>query len=67
MTPDDDKELHRLADMLQVIDRTLSAASPLREGLVKAGIALGQCFIHGSRSKIEEEYRFLVDLRKKSV
>jgi hypothetical protein len=64
MTPDDDRELHRLADMLQTIDRKLDASSPLREGLVKAGIALSQCFIHGSRPKIEEEYRFLEGLRK---
>jgi len=67
MTPDDDKELHRLADMLQVIDRKLGPASPLREGLVKAGVALSLCFIQGSRSKIEEEYRFLEDLRKESI
>ena len=67
MIPQDDKELHRLADMLQVIDRQLGPDTPLREGLVKAGIALSHAFIHGSRSKIEEDYRFLRDLPKESV
>ena len=64
MTPEDDKELHRLADMLQDIDGQLGPDSPLREGLVKAGLALSHTFIHGSRSKIEEDYEFLKNLRK---
>jgi hypothetical protein len=67
MTPEDDKELHRLADMLQVIDRQLCPDTPLREALVKAGIALSHGFIHGARPKIEEDYRFLRDLRKETV
>ena len=67
MTPQDDKELHRLADMLQAIDRQLGPDTPLREALVKAGIALSHGFIRGSRSKIEEDYRFLRDLPKVRV
>ncbi len=67
MIPDDERELHRLADMLQVIDSQLAPDSPLREALAKAGIALSQGFIHGSRSKIEEDYRFLQDLRKLNI
>jgi len=54
MSPEDDKELHQLGP-----------ESPLRQALVKAGLALSHTFIHDSRSKIEEDYRFLEDLRKK--
>jgi hypothetical protein len=65
MSPEDDKELHRLADVLETIDHQIGPESPLREALVKAGLALSHTFIHDSRSKIEEDYRFLEDLRKK--
>jgi len=54
-----EKELHRLADLLQAIDRSLPADSPLRERLVKAGLALSHGFIHGMRAEIEENYRIL--------
>jgi len=40
MSPHDEKELHRLADMLRDIDTILQRDSPLREGLKKAGLAL---------------------------
>lgn len=63
MTPEDDKELHRLAAMLEDIDHQLRPDSPLKEGLVKAGLALSHTFIHGSRSKIEADYQFLQNLR----
>jgi len=66
MSPEDDKELHRLADMLEGIDHQLGSESPLRAALVKAVLALSHTFIHGSRAKIEEDYRFLEDLRKKN-
>ena len=65
MTREDENELLRLSDMLQTIDSELASTSPLREALMKAGIALSFGFIHGSRSKIEEEYDFLDKLRKK--
>lgn len=57
MTPDDEIELHRLSDLLQQIDGSLEPNSPLREALVKAGLALGLGFIHGWRPEIERIYR----------
>lgn len=67
MTQDDQKELLRLSDMLQEIDRHLDGASPVREALVKAGIALSYGFIHGWRSKIEFEHQWLQNLRKQGT
>jgi hypothetical protein len=67
MTEQDEIELLRLSDMLQSIDRQLGSASLLREGLMKAGIALSFGFINGSRSKIEQEYEFLDKLRKEKA
>ena len=55
MTPQDEKELHRLADMLRDIDATLPRESPLREGLKKAGLALSIAFIHDLRPEIERQ------------
>jgi len=63
MTREDEKELLRLADMLQEIDTQIGSSSPWREGLVKAGLALSHSFIHGFRSKLEEDYEFLDNLR----
>lgn len=63
MSPADETELHRLSDMLQVIEDQLGVDSPQTEALRKAGIALVFGFIHGSRSKIEEEYGALQRLR----
>ncbi len=40
MTTSDEKELHRLAAMLETIDRSLERSSRLREALQKAGVAL---------------------------
>ena len=40
MTPEDETELHRLAAMLEQIDKTLPDDSPLREALQKAGYSL---------------------------
>lgn len=56
MTNTDEKELHRLSDMLQAIDRTLDASSPLREALQKAGIALHLGFIRGLRPDIDRQF-----------
>jgi hypothetical protein len=56
MTEADAKELHRLADMLHRIDCQLAASSPLREGLVKAGLALSLAFLHGLRPDLEGFY-----------
>ena len=53
MTKEDEKELHRLAEMLRLIDGQLPPASPLREGLEKAGLALSLTFLHGLRSELE--------------
>jgi hypothetical protein len=59
VTPQDEKELHRLADMLRDIDATLQRESPLREGLKKAGLALSIAFIHGLRPEIERNFMSL--------
>jgi hypothetical protein len=59
MTPQDEKELHRLTDMLRDIDTKLQQESPLREGLKKAGLALSIAFIHNLRSEIESHYAAL--------
>jgi hypothetical protein len=56
MTKADEKELHRLANMLRDIDAQLQKDSPLREGLKKAGFALCTAFIHGLRPEVEREY-----------
>lgn len=62
---DDEKELHRLSDMLREIDRHLDNASPGREALMKAGIALSYGFMNGLRSKIEFEHQWLQNLQKR--
>ena len=59
MTPQDEKELHRLADMLRDIDATLQRESPLREGLKKAGLALSIAFIRDLRPEIERQFMSL--------
>jgi len=66
MTEDDQKELRRLSDMLQEIDRELGSASPMREALIKADIALSYAFNHGWRFKIEHEDVWIRELRKRS-
>ena len=47
--------------MLEAIDQSLSESSPLREGLVKAGLALSIAFIDGRREWIENGYTHLND------
>ncbi|MBL9167867.1 MAG: hypothetical protein JNN07_09020 [Verrucomicrobiales bacterium] len=59
MTSEDEIELHKLAGMLEAISDGLNPASPLREGLQKAGIALSLGFIHGLRADIERQYQRL--------
>ena len=59
MTPADEGELHRLSNMLATLNRDLANDSPLREGLAKAGLALGFAFIDGRRAQIEHAYRQL--------
>jgi hypothetical protein len=59
MTPQDEKELHRLADMLRDLDATLQRESPLREGLKKAGLALTVAFTHNLRPEIEQHFTSL--------
>ena len=59
MTPQDEKELHRLADMLRDIDATLPRESTLREGLKKAGLALIVAFSHDLRPEIERSFTSL--------
>ena len=59
MTPGDENELCRLAEMLQAIDQTLESTTPLREALRKAGLALNLGFIRGLRPEIERHYRQL--------
>ena len=59
MTSSDEKELHRLAAMLETIDGSLERSSPLREALQKAGIALSVGFIRGLRSDIDRQFEQL--------
>ena len=59
MTISDEKELHRLAAMLETIDRSLEHSSPQREALKKAGVALSLGFIRGLRSDIERQFEQL--------
>lgn len=59
MTSEDEIELHKLAGMLEAINDGLDPASPLRESLQKAGIALSLGFIHGLRADIERQYQRL--------
>lgn len=54
MTDNDEKELHRLCDMLKEVDECLDANSPLREAVSKGALALSLGFIHGFRSKLED-------------
>jgi hypothetical protein len=55
MTPDDEKELHRLSEMLRRIDGHLEDKTS-REGLQKAGIALMLAFLRGLRPELEKWY-----------
>jgi hypothetical protein len=57
MTPEDEKELRRLTDMLAAIDAGLPAASPHRRALEKAGIALSVAFLHQLRPEIEDLFQ----------
>ena len=59
MTTSDEKELHRLAAMLETIDRTLEHSAPQREALKKAGIALSLGFIRGLRADIDRQFEQL--------
>ena len=59
MTASDENELHRLAAMLEEIDRSLGQSSPVREALQKAGIALSLGFIRGLRSDIDRQFEQL--------
>ena len=56
MSPKDETELHRLADLLRDIEAKLERGSPLREGLVKAGLALHTVFIEGKRADLERTF-----------
>ena len=59
MTSSDEKELHRLAAMLEANDRSLEHSSPQREALKKAGVALSLGFIRGLRLDIERQFEQL--------
>jgi hypothetical protein len=59
MSPADEEELHRVSALLEAIDQSLPDASPLREGLAKAGLALSIAFIDGRREWIENAYAHL--------
>jgi len=56
MIKEDEAELHRLCEMLRMIDCQLAPASNLREGLQKAGLALSFTFLHRLRSDLESLY-----------
>jgi len=56
MSPEDETELYRLADMLEQIDHTLPNDSKLREALYKAGLSLSFSFLDGRGPDIEEGY-----------
>ena len=54
MSEEDERELHRLCDMLKVVHDGLDVGSPLREAVTKAGLGLSLVFMNGQRSKVEE-------------
>jgi hypothetical protein len=56
MSPADEQELHRVGALLAEVDKSLPEDSPLREGLVKAGLALSIAFIDGRRGWIENTF-----------
>ena len=56
MTDADERELFRLANVLQSLDQELASDPSSREALRKAGIALGFLFLRGLRSEIEQAY-----------
>jgi hypothetical protein len=66
MTQADENELQRLAQMLETLDIQLPSSSPVREALTKAGIALSVAFMGGSRTKIEFDYNWWVNLKNKT-
>ena len=53
------------AGIALAVPAAIALAIVMAPVLVKAGLALSHTFIHDSRSKIEEDYRFLGELRKK--
>ena len=59
MTPTDEEELHRLSELLRLVDSQLQSNSSAREALQKAGIALIITFLHGRRQELEEWYKNL--------
>ena len=61
MSPGDEQELHRVSALLVEVDKLLPEGSLLREGLVKAGLALNIAFIDGRRRWIEDTYAHLDD------
>jgi hypothetical protein len=61
MSPADEQELHRVSALLAEVDKSLPEGSPLREGLVKAGLALNIAFIDGRRRWIEDTYAHFYD------
>jgi hypothetical protein len=61
MTPADEREMHRLCELLGTLDATLPPSSPLREGLEKGALAIQASFIHGHRAWVEGMYNGLHD------
>ncbi|MAT70678.1 MAG: hypothetical protein CMJ58_14275 [Planctomycetaceae bacterium] len=59
MSPADEQELRRISALLEQVDKSLADGSPLREALVKAGLALSIAFIDGRRAWIEDTYAHL--------
>lgn len=61
MSPADEQELHHVSALLAEVDKSLPEDPPLREALVKAGLALSIAFIDGRRRWIENTYAHLDD------
>jgi hypothetical protein len=56
MTKDDERELHRITEVLRTLHEKVGDDALASEALKKAGLALSLGFIHGLRSEIEEHF-----------
>jgi hypothetical protein len=56
MTKVDEKELHRLSDVLRALHEKVGDDVLASEALKKAALALSLGFVHGLRSEIEEHF-----------
>ncbi|MBB5033484.1 hypothetical protein [Prosthecobacter vanneervenii] len=54
MTTEDESELHRLCDLLRIVDKRIGDEPLLSAAVKKAALGLSIAFIHGFRAKVED-------------